>query len=78
MYFLEQLKPFTAPNILGGHSCPVPTYRWKQIAVSEDKRALEELLNSTVKRRAKRENKSEYDVGREYKIVSNNPNDKND
>lgn len=78
MYFLEQLKPFTAPNILGGHSYPVPTYRWKQIATSEDRSALEERLNGIIKQRAKREGKSAYDIGREYKIISNDPNDKND
>lgn len=44
MYFLERKEPCTMPNILGGHSMPVHTYRWKQIAVCEQREPLEELL----------------------------------
>ena len=32
------------PNILGGHSFPVYTYRWRDIAASDDKDALENAL----------------------------------
>lgn len=32
------------PNILGNHSFPVYTYRWKDVAISDDKDALKELI----------------------------------
>lgn len=36
------------PNILGNHSFPVKTYRWKDIAVSNDRCTLEKMmLNQT-------------------------------
>lgn len=44
MYFLERKEPYTMPNILGNHSMPVYTYRWKAIAVCEEKEPLEEQL----------------------------------
>ena len=39
-YRLQRKEPFTMPNILGNHSMPVKTYRWKDIAVSGDFEAL--------------------------------------
>lgn len=45
MYFLERKEPYTMPNILGNHSMPVHTYRWKAIAVCDDKEPLERELN---------------------------------
>lgn len=71
MYFLEQRKKFTTPNILGGRSFPVPTWRWKQIAASEDKNALEEHLERIIEQRVKSEHSNEWDIRREYKIISN-------
>ena len=32
------------PNVLGNHSMPVYTYRWKDIAVSDDKAALKDIM----------------------------------
>lgn len=32
------------PNILGNHSFPVVTYRWKDILASDDKEALEDYM----------------------------------
>ena len=32
------------PNVLGNHSVPVYTYRWKDVAISDDKGALEKLI----------------------------------
>lgn len=77
MYFLERQKPCMVKYHVG-KPCYVETYRWKQVAVSEDKSALKEYLNGIVEHRAKREGKNEYDIRREYKIVSNDPNDQND
>jgi hypothetical protein len=37
MYFLERKEPYTLPNILGNCSFPVHTYRWKAIAMCEEK-----------------------------------------
>lgn len=34
------------PNILGNHSMPVYTTRWKDIAISDDKQALEAAMPS--------------------------------
>ena len=44
MYFLERKEPYAMPNILGNHSFPVHTYRWRAIAVSEERYALENLI----------------------------------
>lgn len=35
-YRLQHKEPCSMPNILGNHSFPVPTYRWVDIAVSND------------------------------------------
>lgn len=34
----------SVPNMLGNHSMPVYTYRWKDIAVSDDKAALTDIM----------------------------------
>ena len=59
MYFLERKEPYAMPNILGNHSFLVHTYRWRQIAVSEAKWALENLIP--------------LDERDEYRIISNEP-----
>ena len=40
---LQRRETVAMPNILGGHSFPVYTYRWRDIAISNDKEALEEI-----------------------------------
>lgn len=44
MYFLERKEPYAMPNILGNQSFPVHTYRWKAIAMCEQKEPLEKEL----------------------------------
>lgn len=39
-YRLQVKEPIARPNILGNHSFPVHTYRWKDIAASDDYNAL--------------------------------------
>jgi hypothetical protein len=49
MYFLERKEPYAMPNILGNHSMPVHTHRWKIIASCECKEPLLkelEILNT--------------------------------
>lgn len=43
-YRLQRKETNHMPNILGNHSFPVVTYRWKDILASDDKEALEEYL----------------------------------
>lgn len=45
MYFLERKESYAMTNILGNHSMPVYTYRWKAIAMCEEKEPLEKELN---------------------------------
>ena len=45
MYFLERREPVSMPNILGGTSQPVPTYRWKAIYYCVERWPLEDLLS---------------------------------
>lgn len=46
-YRLQHKEQYVLPNILGNHNFPVYTFRWKDIAISDDKRALENMaLNS--------------------------------
>ena len=40
-YRLQRKEPISRPCIIGNHSYPLPTYRWKDIAVSNNKAALE-------------------------------------
>lgn len=50
MYFIERKEPYAMPNILGNHSFPVHTYRWKAIAMCEEKEPLEKELQNMDKR----------------------------
>lgn len=43
-YCLQRKEPYAMPNILGNKSFPVHTYRWKDIAISNDKDALKSLI----------------------------------
>ena len=43
-YCLQRKEQFVMPNILGNRSFPVYTYRWKDIAASDDRAALERLM----------------------------------
>ena len=49
-YRLQRKEPYTLPNILGNHSMPVYTYRWVDIAMSEDKKNLEKIMLFTAKK----------------------------
>lgn len=40
-YRLQRKEPYTMPNILGNHSMPVKTFRWRDVALSNDKESLE-------------------------------------
>lgn len=40
-YRLQRKEQISRPCIIGNRSYPLPTYRWKDIAVSNDKAALE-------------------------------------
>lgn len=42
-YCLQRKETVASPNVLGGHSYPVYTYRWKDIAISNDRQELERL-----------------------------------
>ena len=46
MYCLEYKEAYAMPNILGGHSMPVHTFRWKQLVLSNDKNYLQKMINS--------------------------------
>lgn len=59
MYFLERKEPYVLPNILGNRSFPVHTYRWKTIAMCEEKEPLEKELMKLDRKI--------------YRITSNNP-----
>lgn len=43
-YRLQRKEPYTLPNILGNCSMPVHTYRWVDIAMSEDINELKKFL----------------------------------
>lgn len=43
-YRLQRKERYALPNILGNHSIPVYTYRWKDIAVSNDFEELKKHL----------------------------------
>lgn len=45
-YRLQRKESIARPNILGNRSYPVHTYRWKDVAVSDDKQALEAMIPS--------------------------------
>lgn len=46
MYFLERKERYAMPNILGNHSMPVHTYRWRQIAVCAEKEPLQNAMSA--------------------------------
>jgi len=46
-YRLQRKEAYAMANIVGNYSCPVHTYRWKDIMVSGDRAALVEILRST-------------------------------
>jgi len=43
-YRLQVREQTATPNILGNHSFPVYSYRWRDIAASDDRSALEEVM----------------------------------
>ena len=43
-YRLQRKEAYAMRNILGNRSFPVHTYRWKDIAASDDRAALEKLM----------------------------------
>jgi hypothetical protein len=47
-YRLQRREQIIMPNILGNHSMPayIYTYRWKDIAASDDRAALETLVTN--------------------------------
>lgn len=63
MYFLEQKQNYSMPNVLGNHSFPVETWRWKQIAVCGNKEPLEKMIPKGKEK--------------EYRVISNNPKEDN-
>lgn len=58
MYFLERKEPHALPNILGNHSFPVHTYRWKTVAVCKTEEPLQRMIPA--------------DRAADYLIISNN------
>lgn len=48
---LQRKETIASPNILGGHSMPVYSYRWKDIAASDSKEALEKIMPNDGKHR---------------------------
>lgn len=48
-YRLQRKERFVLPNILGNHSMPVYTHRWKDIAIAETIDALEKAYPEIVK-----------------------------
>lgn len=40
-YRLQRKEPYTMPNIIGNRSMPVRTFRWRDVALSNDKESLE-------------------------------------
>lgn len=47
-YRLQRKEAYAMPNTLGNHSFPVHTYRWKDVAASDDRAALEELMPNSM------------------------------
>ena len=43
-YHLQRRERAVLPNVLGNHSMPVYTYRWKTIAVCDEREPLEDQL----------------------------------
>lgn len=49
-YRLQRKEAYAAPNILGNHSMPVYTYRWKDIAMCDEAEPLEMLIGQCAKK----------------------------
>lgn len=49
-YRLQRKTPYSMPNIIGNCSYPLPTYRWKDIAASDDLNQLIEIMQNMVPR----------------------------
>ena len=49
-YRLQRKETYSMPNILGNHSMPVRTYRWKDIAVSGDLEELKKQIQMDLER----------------------------
>ena len=45
-YRLQRKEPYAMQNVLGNHSMPVHTYRWKDIALSNDLQGLREHIGN--------------------------------
>ena len=43
-YRLQRKERIFRPCIIGNHSYPLPTYRWKDVAVSDDLEALKKVV----------------------------------
>ncbi len=43
-YRLQVKETIARPNILGNHSMPVYSYRWRDLYASDDKEALEKMM----------------------------------
>jgi predicted transcriptional regulator len=48
-YELQRKETVYMPNILGNHSMSVPTFRWKGIALSNDRSVFEEAIKGQEK-----------------------------
>ena len=44
-YRLQRKEQYVLPNILGNHSMPVYSYRWKDIAVCAESEPLEDYMS---------------------------------
>lgn len=44
MYFLERKEPISIKTVIGNKVYPLPSYRWKAIAVSDDEESLKKLM----------------------------------
>lgn len=55
-YRLQRKQTVARPNILGNHSFPVYTWEWRDVAVSNSKKALEQYMK-------------DHALGAEYKII---------
>lgn len=43
-YRLQYKEPISKPYVIGNRSYPYPTFRWKDIAISDDANALEAMI----------------------------------
>ncbi len=61
-YELQIKETIYMSNILGNHSMPVPTYRWKGIALGNNKEELEKLIENKDKNEYRIEDRGVLDV----------------